>query len=131
MKGNNKTTCFRTVIPMIFLMLFIQGSTPLKTPLEESQFAKLTQHEPMMHYLRELSSKNKEISFEIIGKSVQGREIPALFISGSSSFGSKRAEKPVVMVFCQQHGNEPSGKEAALIVARDLVKEQSHILKNA
>lgn len=130
MKSRKKTIWFRTVVPLIFLMLFIHGSTPLKTPLEESQFTKLTKHKPMMNYLNELSSKHKEISLEIIGKSVQGREIPALFITGSSKFGSQRAEKPVVMVFCQQHGDEPSGKEAALIVARDLVKEQSHILKN-
>lgn len=130
MKRSKKAIWFRTVIPLIFLMLFIHGYTPLKTPLEESQFTKLTMHGPMMNYLKELSSKNKEISIEIIGKSVQDREIPALFITESKIFGSQRSAKPVVMVFCQQHGNEPSGKEAALIVARDLVKEHSHILKN-
>ncbi len=130
MTNSKKAIWFRTVIPLIFLMLFIYGSIPLKTPLEESQFTKLTQHKPMMNYLNELSSKHKEISLEIIGKSVQGREIPALFITESSKFGSQRAEKPVVMVFCQQHGNEPSGKEAALFVARDLVREKSPILKN-
>ncbi|MEA1896048.1 MAG: M14 family metallocarboxypeptidase [Bacteroidota bacterium] len=130
MKISTKIIWLGTIMPMIFLALFIQGSSPLKTPLEKSQFRKLTQHGPMMDYLKELSSGSKEISLEIIGKSVQGREIPALFITKNSKFGSKRAEKPVVMVFCQQHGNEPSGKEAALIVARDLVKKQSNILKN-
>ncbi len=130
MKSIKNAIWSRTVTALIFLILFIQGSTPVRTPLEESQFTKLTQHGPMMEYLRELSSKNKEISLEIIGKSVQGREIPALFITRSSNFGSQRTERPVVMVFCQQHGNEPSGKEAALIVSRDLVKEHSHILKN-
>ena len=130
MKSSKKAIWFRTISPLIFLVIFIQGSAQLRTPLEESQFTELTQHGPMMDYLQELSSKNKEISIEIIGKSVQGREIPVLFITGSSRFGSQRAEKPIVMVFCQQHGNEPSGKEAALIVARDLVKEKSYILKN-
>lgn len=130
MKSSKKAIWFRVITSLIFLMLFIQGSVPLKTPLEESKFTKLTQHGPMMDYLNELSSKHKEISLEIIGKSVQGRDMPVLYISGSSKFGNQRAEKPVVMVFCLQHGDEPSGKEAALIVARDLVREQSHILKN-
>ena len=36
--------------------------------------------------------------------------------------------KPLVLIFCQQHGNEPSGKEAALIVARKLLGEDAGLL---
>jgi hypothetical protein len=36
----------------------------------------------------------------------------------------------VVLIICQQHGNEPSGKEAAMIVARRLLNEDAGLLKS-
>jgi hypothetical protein len=83
----------------------------------------------MMNYLRKLSASSKVMEMSIIGQSAEGRDLPALFFSRDRSFGSSRGIKPIVMIFCQQHGNEPSGKEAALILARRLIGDQIHLLK--
>ncbi len=84
----------------------------------------------MLAYLRELDRDSDRLSLEIIGQSVEGRDIPALFFSNDKIFGIRRAEKPVVLIFGQQHGDEPSGKEGALVIARQLLKEKRGILQN-
>ncbi|MFC1619554.1 M14 family zinc carboxypeptidase [Candidatus Neomarinimicrobiota bacterium] len=110
------------------LVIALQGAE-LQTSAELSGFQELTRHKDMMDYLRQLSDASKTVEMSIIGQSVEGRELPALFFSRDRSFGSRRGTKPMVMIFCQQHGNEPSGKEAALILARQLVGEQTHLLR--
>lgn len=102
----------------------------LQTPLERSHYTRLTAYADMMNYLQELDHKNSQLSMKIIGQSVEGRDIPVLFIGADKLFGSQRNRKPVVLIFCQQHGDEPSGKEAALILARELSGQKKAILKD-
>lgn len=97
-------------------------------PVVAAHFNKLTAYQDMMDYLTALDRASKTVSMKIIGKSVQGREIPALFFTKSKKFGNPRTTKPVVLVYCQQHGNEPSGKEAATLVARDLLTAHASLL---
>ncbi len=114
----------------LFLLLpcFCLAASP-QTPLERDNFTKLSSHNDMMKYLKTLDRQSKILSMSIIGKSVQGRDIPALYFSLDKTFGSQRDKKLLVLIYCQQHGNEPSGKEGALIVARDLVENGNDILK--
>ena len=95
------------------------GQSPL-TPLEESRFTKLTGHAEMMVYLENIDRMTNKVEVKIIGRSVEGRNLPLIMISNDKTFGSRREDKPLVFIFAQQHGNEPSGKEAALIVIREL-----------
>jgi hypothetical protein len=64
----------------------------------------------------------------MIGKSVEGRNLYSLKFS-NSEFG-KDPSKIRVLIFAQQHGNEQSGKEGALILARNLLKQENHYLFN-
>ncbi len=119
------TLCFFVwILPLVCLGQNIQ------TPLERDNYAKLSNHADMMVYLTKLEAKSKIMTMTIIGKTVQGRDIPALFFSLDKNFGSKRDTKTLALIFCQQHGNEPSGKEASLIVARELSGKDKNILKN-
>lgn len=102
----------------------------IQTPLELNEYSRLTSHAEMMEYLQELEAESDILTISIIGQSVQGRDIPALYFSLDKEFGSRRDEKLVVLIYCQQHGNEPSSKEAALVVARDLINEEQHLLEN-
>jgi hypothetical protein len=115
---------------MFFMALAVHaGAAELQTALEESGWTQLTGYEQLMDYLERLDSSSENVSVEVIGTSVEGRSIPALFFTSDGKFASRRGEKPVVIVFCQQHGNEPSGKEAALIVARSLLDENGALLE--
>lgn len=122
------------VVGMVLFFMIIttswKNTGPVKPPAETNNFSKLTAYNPMMTYLTELSSKSKLISLKIIGKSVQGRDIPALFFTADKKFASHQNQKLLVLIFCQQHGNEPSGKEAALLVARDLITDKADLLQH-
>ncbi len=109
------------------LLTFTLTAQPL-TKLEKSNFTQLTSHSQMMKYLKALVSNSNKIQMRIIGRSVNGLEIPALFLSNSSGFGSEKSKKPIVLVYAQQHGNEPAGKEAVLIEARNLLSKDNYLL---
>ncbi len=118
-----------TVITVLLLGAFEINAAELQTALEKSGWQQLSSHEQMMAYLEPLADSSPRVTLKPIGTSVSGRPIPALFFSEDSVFASQRDKKPLVMMFCQQHGNEPSGKEAAMIVARRLLSEDAGLLK--
>ncbi|NOX90772.1 MAG: DUF2817 domain-containing protein [Calditrichaeota bacterium] len=119
---------------VIFLTLFMAvtfygliASSP-QTPLEKAEYSRLTSYAEMTKYLQKLDAQSRIMSLKTIGKSVEGREIRALFFSLEKNFGEKRKNKPVVLIFCQQHGDEPSGKEAALKLAGYLIEKGQSVL---
>ncbi len=115
---------------LIFLIITVSIYGKSNTPLEISNFTKLTSHKEMMSYLEDLVDGNSLVEMKIIGKSVNRLEIPALFFTKESKFGIKRDAKPIVLISAQQHGNEPAGKEALLIVANKLLNEEKSLLVN-
>ncbi|UCH10668.1 MAG: succinylglutamate desuccinylase/aspartoacylase family protein [Fidelibacterota bacterium] len=127
----NKQVYFPVLI-IIATVTFVIGipAAELQTTAEITGFQELTRHGELMEYLREVTASSKLVSMSSMGTSVEDRDIPALFFTRDRTFGTKRTQKPVVMIFCQQHGNEPSGKEAALILARELRDAQKHFLQS-
>lgn len=119
------------LIPLVLVLSFnYPFSQPsFRTPLERSGYTTLSSHEDMMTYLESLSKSSPLISMKIIGESVEGRKIAALFFSTDKIIGTRRDTKPMVLIFCQQHGDEPSGKEAALVLAREITQSKNDLLQ--
>jgi hypothetical protein len=92
------------------------------------QTKKLTAYPDLMAQMKKLDAGSAKVSLETIGRSVQGRDIPALFFS-SGAFAGQRSKKPLALIFCQQHGDEASGKEAALLLAAELLGKGKKILE--
>ncbi len=115
---------FSFLLFMIFLIPIESCAQILDTPLEKCNFTKVTSHQELLDYLKELANTSDLISIDTIGRSVQGREIPVVHFSENDS------NKIRVLVFCQQHGNEPSGKEAALLLIKELAYNTEHNLYN-
>ncbi len=87
------------------------------TPLEEAEGDVLTSHADMMAYLEGLEAGTGAFTLDTIGTSVEGRSLVLLHFAGASP----REEEPLeILVYAQQHGDEPSGKEAAIALARDI-----------
>ncbi len=113
-----------TRIPNIFLILLlilIVSCAPdpeFKTPLEQNKFEELTSYRDVFAFVVELDRRSEWITMDTLGVSVEGRGIPYMKIS-NGNFGEDRLNKLVMLLFAQQHGNEPSGKEAVLVLARD------------
>lgn len=94
-------------------LLFAQTQLPLarQTPPVG------TSHREMMDFLKQLEQQSDVFDIEYPGASNLGREIPVLFYPPKNLW---KEENPTVMVFAQQHGNEPSGKEALLMFLQEI-----------
>ncbi len=86
-----------------------------------------TEYNSMMAFLNQIDRSSCQVTMEIFGKSVSGRDLAVLYFS-HGPFAGNRDKKPLVLIFCQQHGDEPSGKEAALLLAKALLSRNSKIL---
>jgi hypothetical protein len=73
-----------------------------------------------------LDKESDILNVEIIGHSVQGRNIYAMKFS-STGFGKDKSRLRIIF-FAQQHGNEQSGKEGALMLAAELLKPENKYL---
>jgi len=78
-----------------------------------------TSQEELMAFLEALATKAPAMHLEVGSHSQQGRVLPVLrFSLAQHAIGN--GTKPVVLIIGQQHGNEPAGGEAALVLAQRL-----------
>lgn len=106
-------------IHFLFAVVFSAAAfSQFPTPLEQSEYTRLTTHSELTAYVQSVTDAVPFINTEVMAASHGGKPIPALFISTGSKSKSG-APKLNVLIFAQQHGNEPSGKEGALMLLRD------------
>ena len=117
--------------PFFILLIFLAFpafcfSQVIIPPIEKNNFQKVTSYDELSAYIQQLDSQSDLLKVEKIGQSVKWRDLHALTFS-STEFG-KDPSKIKVLVFAQQHGNEQSGKEGALLLARELLKPENKYL---
>ena len=92
---------------------------------ERTGFRATSSHGEVLAYLRELAAAGyPELHVTSFGSSPQGRELPLLILSSRGvrdPAAARAAGKPVVLIQCCIHAGEVEGKEAALMLARDLL----------
>ncbi|HCY75004.1 MAG: hypothetical protein IH620_01460 [Ignavibacterium sp.] len=112
---------------LIFFVLILAAMNTfaqnLLTPLQKSDYKKITSHADLAQYIKEVDEKSDLIKSEVIAKSIEGRELFAVYFS-KDGFG-KDDSKVKVLIFAQQHGNEQSGKEGALLLINELLKPEN------
>lgn len=96
----------------------------IKSPLEQKNFSEPTTYAELSAFVEQI--KNPFLTVETIAKTVEGRNIYALKFS-KATFGKDKS-KLKVLTFAQQHGNEQSGKEGALLLAAELLKPENAYL---
>ncbi|MCU0343594.1 MAG: hypothetical protein MUF28_07210 [Ignavibacterium sp.] len=111
---------------LVLLFNFTNYSQQLLTPLEKSIFTKLTTHLELKQFIHEIDKQADLLRSEVLAKSVEGRELFAVYFS-KDGFG-KDENKIKVLIFAQQHGNEQSGKEGALLLINELLKSENQYL---
>jgi len=112
-----------------FLFLIVAAnlfSQNILTPLQKSDYKKVTSHIELSQFIKEVDEKSDLIKSEVLTKSVEGRELFAVYFS-KDDFG-KDVSKIKVLIFAQQHGNEQSGKEGALLLINELLKPENQYL---
>jgi len=111
---------------LLFLAMFSQAAI-VKTPAEQTNFTEYSQHEAITRFLSKLDYVSKEISVQIIGRTMETTNFEAKDIylciiteEGVDCPHKLNREKPTFLLIASQHGNEQSAKEAALWLVRDL-----------
>jgi hypothetical protein len=108
--------------------IVIPGAEPPQTPLDRNGGSRLTSYDELTAFVQQLAAASTLVDLRTIGTSREGRDLPALFFSRQQPLDARRDGVLTVLVSCQQHGNEPSGKEAALELARELAMDDGGLL---
>ncbi len=113
-----------------FALAVLTASAAERTPapIEAHNYTRATTHEELLAFVRAAGTGSARITVSTIGTTTQGRDIPLVIISRDAM----ASPRPRAFVFCSQHGNEPSGKEAALTLisqaaAGDLDQLLAHV----
>lgn len=106
---------------MVCLATFAVAQDRPQTPLERHNYQQLSTNAELVAFLKKMADTHPQMTYEEIGRSVQGKPIPALLVTET---GHWQEDKLRVMLFAQQHGNEASGKEALLMLISELAAGQ-------
>ncbi|WP_242112588.1 M14 family metallopeptidase [Luteimonas aquatica] len=95
------------------------------TRAERSRYADTSRHADVMDFIGALSALgDARLHIGDFGQTPQGRTLPLLVLSAHGHFTPEAAHAsglPVVLAICGIHAGEVEGKEAALMLVRDLL----------
>ena len=105
------------------LALDPESGDPWITPAERSGLTATPSYAETVDWLRRLVAAAPELGTVSLGKSGEGRDLWMVIASADGTFtprALRRAGKPVVMVQAGIHSGEIDGKDAGLMLLRDL-----------
>ncbi|MBS4027945.1 MAG: hypothetical protein KGZ58_04830 [Ignavibacteriales bacterium] len=105
------------------------------TPAEKSNFHTTPRYDKTIYYLQRMAKVSPWIHLTYIGKTPEGRPMPLVIVSKNSmEINPKRAQasgKAIVLVQSGIHAGEIDGKDASLMLLRDIcvTKEKEMLLE--
>jgi hypothetical protein len=93
------------------------------TPAEAAGFEATPDYEETLAFLRRVAARLPEMQLTTFGRSAAGRPLPLVIVSRERAFtpeAARRLAKPVVLVQNGIHPGEIDGKDASLMILRDL-----------
>ena len=94
-----------------------------RTPAEAANFEATPNYEQTLEFIRKLQTRLPELYLGFYGTSGQGRPMPFLVVSKEKAFTGRRAQKlpkPIVLIQNGIHAGEIDGKDATLMLLRDM-----------
>ncbi len=119
MKPPVRSVIQSTGLCALLLLLALPGfpQQRVQSPVEGSGFTRLTSCDTLQAFLETLDGRGR-CTVRRLAHTSRGRSVSYVLVTSSSRFGEDTS-KLRVMLFAQQHGDEPSGKEAlTLLLAR-------------
>ena len=121
-------TKFLTAL-LIAFFAGLDGSSQVNpmTIAEKSDYKSTSEYKDVMSFIGELKSSTNNLRIETIARSADGKDIPLLIIGKPVPDSPEElANDPRIVIYIQAniHAGEVEGKEATLMFARDLLKEQ-------
>ncbi len=103
---------------------------------EQTGYRETPRYGRVISFSKRLAAHSKLISYQSIGISREGREIPLLIAASDGEFtpkAAKKAGKPIILIQAGIHSGESDGKDAGLALFRDIAVtgNRADLLKNA
>jgi Zinc carboxypeptidase len=103
--------------------LVVSRPDPWVTPSEATDFAATPRYDETIAYLRRLVAASPQLKLVSLGRSDEGRELWMVVASKERAFtpeALRRTQKPVVFAQAAIHAGEMDGKDAGLMLLRDM-----------
>ncbi len=138
MRSIKKVSHSRALLP-IFLMVSVLLGTAIGAPIdikgsteqgpltvaESTNYAATSRYADVMAFIRELQRLSPLVRVETLCESTEGRAVPLLVIGRPAPLSPndlKADKRMVVYIQANIHAGEVEGKEASLMLARDVVR---------
>jgi hypothetical protein len=114
--------------PIFMIAMLLPTPATTQQPLtvaESSGFTATSRHSDIMEFIEELQRQSPLIRVEILGSSAEGRPVPVVVVGDpvpASPADLRYDDRAVVYFQANIHAGEVEGKEAAQMLARDLVQ---------
>lgn len=108
----------------VFLPLSAQSDSNWQTYYEKSGYLETPRYDETIAYCRRLDAASDWVSYQSFGKSPQGRDLPLVIVDKDGYFtpeSARKAGKAVVLIQSGIHAGEIDGKDASLMLIRDMV----------
>lgn len=99
----------------------VQMAGPWQTPAEQSALTQTADYATSVAFMQRLVSASPLLAMESLGKSPQGRDIWLIKASTTLNAIGKR-QKPLLLVQAGIHSGEIDGKDAGLMLLRDITQ---------
>ncbi len=99
-----------------------------QTTAERTEFRKTSSYKETLDYCKRLVAASSKVRLTSFGTSPEGREMPLLILSRegvSTPEQARRTNRPVVLIQNGIHSGEIDGKEASLMLAREIAITRS------
>lgn len=119
---------------ILFLILIIAGCGPRhdedwRTDYEKSTGLETPRYDATIRYIRRLEKASPWVRLRMFGTTPQGRPLPLVIVDKSGKFTPSSARhlgKAVVLIQAGIHAGEIDGKDAGLMLIRDMVIHHRH-----
>ncbi len=123
-----RVAAFVLVFSAIFILCLALPQNKLLTVAESSGFKATSRYKDVTDFIRELQHLSSRIRVETLCTTSEGRAVPLLVIGDpvpASPADLKFDERAIVYFQANIHAGEVEGKEAALMLARDILQEKT------
>lgn len=129
----------RAAVPAVLAVLGVlalsrAASAQSLTPAEQAGFEATPSYSETLDYLRQLQPRLPEMHLGTFGTSGQGRPMPLVVVSKEKAFTAGQARKlgkPIVLIQSGIHAGEIDGKDATLMILRDMAAGKHRDLLDA
>ena len=129
----------KRIFPLFMALFLLAACTDkeadLTTTFEKSNFTETDSYEGTITYAKTLAKQFKEVHYQTIATTAQGREVPLLIIDENGYTKPKKIRKSgksIVLVQSCIHPGEPNGKDAMFLLVRNMLRgrENGDLLKD-